>query len=133
MMDEVAWEQLRVAASAARENAYAPYSGFLVGAAVRTDAGVVYVGANVENASYGATICAERIALGAAIAAGERHFSALAIVTGASAPTPPCGICRQWLSELAPNIPIRSFNGAEHTDYTVSELLPHAFGASELE
>ena len=132
-MDDDAWDQLQRAAVDARARAYAPYSGFSVGAALRTRSGAVFVGCNVENASYGATICAERAALSAAIAAGERHFEALAIATGAEHPTPPCGICRQCLFEHAPDLSIRSFTGSAQSHYALRALLPEAFGPDQLD
>ena len=133
-MSETDWEALKLAAMDARSRAYAPYSGFAVGAALQTKNGRVFQGCNVENASYGAAICAERGALVAAVAAGERDLVALAIVGGAERPTPPCGICRQCLSELAPDLRIRSYtdNGA-FTDYELAELLPDAFDRTQLE
>jgi cytidine deaminase len=131
-MDDGAWQELRRAAASTRGHAYAPYSNFQVGAAVRTKSGRVFVGCNVENASYGATICAERAAVFAAVAAGERDFVALALVTGATEPTPPCGLCRQVLHEHAPDLAIRSFTGEGHADYVLSDLLPSAFGADDL-
>ena len=132
-MDESAWDALRDAAVRARDNAYAPYSGFPVGAAIQTASGVVFVGCNVENASYGATICAERAAVLSAIAAGERELEALVVVTEASEPTPPCGLCRQVLHEHAPGLAIRSYAAGKHAEYTLDELLPSAFGADQLQ
>ena len=131
-MDERPWNELKLAAATARTHAYAPYSGFTVGAAVRTKSGAVFTGCNVENASYGATICAERVAVAAAVAAGERELIGLAIASGAKSPTPPCGICRQFLAELAPSLPIRSYTGDQQAEYELSTLLPHAFDSGQL-
>ena len=122
-------ELLPLAARAAR-NAYAPYSHFRVGAAVLGEHGI-YLGANVENASHGLALCAERAALAAAIAAGERRFVALAVACidappgAAEAERMPCGACRQWLAELAPEAEIAVL-GVERT-FAVADLLPHAF------
>ncbi|MEM7136245.1 MAG: cytidine deaminase [Myxococcota bacterium] len=133
-MDENDWQKLRDAAMGARDQAYAPYSGFRVGAALQSREGRVFVGCNVENASYGAAVCAERGALSAAIAAGARDFVALAIATEAKHPTMPCGICRQSLSEFAPALSVRSFTvaGAEAA-HGLNELLPHAFDRTQLD
>jgi cytidine deaminase len=133
VINERQWERLKRAAVGVRARAYAPYSGFTVGAALQARSGEVFVGCNVENASYGATICAERAALAAAIAAGERDFVALAITSGARHPTPPCGICRQCLAELSRELPIRSFTEHAHTDYALAALLPEPFGADQLD
>ncbi|MEM7435105.1 MAG: cytidine deaminase [Myxococcota bacterium] len=133
-MDERDWQKLRDAALGAREQAYAPYSGFRVGAALRSSDGRVFVGCNVENASYGAAICAERGALTTAIAAGARDFVGLAIATEANHPTMPCGICRQSLSEFAPTLPVRSFTVAgAKASHGLDELLPHAFDRTQLD
>lgn len=132
MTDERVWEALRRAAAEARGHAYAPYSGFLVGAALKTPGGV-FTGCNVENASFGATICAERAALAAAVAAGERELQALVIVSGAKSATPPCGICRQCLFELAPTLPIRAYGAHGQADYELTSLFPSAFARDQLE
>jgi len=113
--------------------AYAPYSHFRVGAALLTKSGKVYMGCNVENASYSPTICAERVALGSAIAAGEKpgNFEAIAVVADNPDPTTPCGVCRQVLAELAPGALVvmaaAPEQGSGRLEMTVEELLPYAF------
>ncbi|MGH7582435.1 MAG: cytidine deaminase [Gemmatimonadales bacterium] len=123
---------LRTAALAAREHAYAPYSGFRVGAAVLADDGTIYSGCNVENASYGMTICAERNAMAAAVNAGRRRFRELVLVSDAPTPISPCGACRQVLSELAPELVIESVAGDAAARWTVAELLPAGFSRHDL-
>jgi cytidine deaminase len=118
---------LRDAAEAARLHAYAPYSGFRVGAALETSAGTIVTGCNVENASYGLTICAERNALAAAVTAGHRQFRRLALVSDAPAPISPCGSCRQVLQEFGSDIMVESWAGDQVQRWTVAELLPAAF------
>lgn len=114
-------------AEEARNNAYAPFSGFRVGAALMTCGGKVFTGVNVENSSYGATICAERTAFVKAISEGERSFEAIAISAGAE-PALPCGICRQFMAEFAPNIRIITGSSVgELKVSTLKELLPEAF------
>jgi cytidine deaminase len=116
------------AARVARKRAYAPYSGFRVGAAVRAGRGV-HAGCNIENASYGLTVCAERVAVSAAVAAGARRLDAVAIASATSPPTPPCGMCLQTLAEFAgPELPVRLVgeDGAV-VDTSLGELLPRAF------
>lgn len=118
------------AARAVRRRAYAPYSRFRVGAAVAAG-GAIHVGANVENASYGLTVCAERAAVAAAVAAGARRLDAIAIATGTAEPTPPCGACLQTLAELGgPELPVvlAGARGAR-VDTTLGALLPRGFGA----
>lgn len=125
---------LRERAAAAMERAYAPYSGFRVGAALLASDGSITEGCNVENAAYPAGICAERAALAAAVARGVRSFRAIAIVTSAAAPTSPCGMCRQALVEFSPDMQVIGVTraGAEVT-WTLSELLPHAFTPHSLD
>ncbi|WP_390621312.1 cytidine deaminase [Maioricimonas rarisocia] len=126
-------EKLIAAAWQARENAYCPYSGFAVGAAVLTESGQIYSGCNVENASYGLTICAERASLFQAVAQGERRFTAVAVVTETELPTPPCGACRQVLLEFAPDARVVCLNRRRDiVEYTVRDLLPGAFSAENL-
>ena len=119
---------LVAAALAARERAYAPYSHFPVGAALLTAAGEIVGGANVENASYGLTICAERAAVAAAVAAGHRQFTALAIATAGGAP--PCGACRQVLWEFAPDLVVwlvDSDRPGPVNEVPLRDLFPRAF------
>ena len=122
-------QDLAAKAEAVRENAYAPYSRFKVGAALLGESGRIYVGCNVENGSYGGTICAERGAVMAAVAAGERRFEAIAITTTADTPCPPCGICRQVLAEFAPEMDVLLVvsDTQEVARFTLSELLPLRF------
>jgi cytidine deaminase len=119
-------------ARAARSRAYAPYSNFRVGASVSTDAGV-FSGCNVENASYGLTLCAERVAATTAVAAGARRLDALAVTGSAPGPTPPCGACRQFLYEFNPDMNVVSEGTrGERMSWQLSELLVHGFGPSDL-
>lgn len=103
--------ELIEAALAAMKNAYAPYSRFKVGAALQTDRGKIFTGCNVENASYGLTLCAERVALVRAVAEGARRFRTLAVVSGGRKPVTPCGACLQMLSEFAPTLSILLVDG----------------------
>jgi cytidine deaminase len=129
-------KRLIAAARQARVKAYAPYSQFCVGAAILTEGGLVFTGCNVENATYGATLCAERSAVAAMVTAGERAAVACAVVSGAAPPAAPCGICRQVLFEFAPNLIVilasvdeRGRVMPSHTDtMRLSALLPRAFG-----
>lgn len=121
------WEPLIELAVAARTRAYAPYSHFGVGAALRTKSGRVFLGCNVENLSFGLTICAERAAVCAAVAAGETEFEAIAVVADSVQPVTPCGACRQVLAEFSADLPICSANlqGARFAS-TIGELLPRS-------
>lgn len=125
-------DALRSVAERARANAYAPYSSFHVGAALRSVTGNVYGGGNVENASFGVGICAERSALVAAVTAGERRFDQLVLVSDSAEPAAPCGACRQALAEFAPALRIVShgLNG-ETAEWSLAELLPHQFRLNE--
>ena len=117
----------------AQANAYAPYSGFKVGAALLCEDGEVFVGANVENSSFGLTNCAERSALFAAVSGGKRSFKAIAVVGGADGVVsnfcPPCGACRQALAEFSPkgDLQVILFNGKDEKAFRLSSLLPESF------
>jgi cytidine deaminase len=121
-------EALLAAARDARQNAYAPYSQFSVGAALDTGDGKVFLGSNVENASYGLTMCAERVAIGTAVAAGYRDFVAIAVAGPDGVVTSPCGACRQVLAEFNPNMTVVYTTPDGPVTTTVAELLPHSFG-----
>ena len=125
---------LKEAALEAMTFAYAPYSKFKVGAAIIGDDGTVVTGCNVENASYPAGMCAERSALAAAIARGFRVFELIVVATEAEEPTPPCGLCRQVLAELAPNAHVVSITtGGREQRWPLQELLPSPFTTHSLD
>ena len=129
-MSEESLQELLERAKAARLRSIAPFSNFLVGAAVKTDEGKVYIGCNVESASYGLTVCAERVAIWKALSEGERHFTELAIVADTDTLTPPCGTCRQIIWEFAKNATIVLGNlHSESQIVSIRELLPRAFDA----
>ncbi|MCL6639113.1 MAG: cytidine deaminase [Firmicutes bacterium] len=124
-------EKLINAALAARERAYAPYSGFKVGAAILTRDGRYYTGCNIENASYGLTCCAERVALFKAVSNGEKEFAAIAVAAGTEEFCSPCGACRQVLAEFGGQIKVYMAGArGQYRVKTVAELLPDAFGIS---
>jgi cytidine deaminase len=131
--DELIVEEMRKAATAAMKNAYCRYSKFRVGAAVLTGEGEIFAGCNVENASYGLTICAERNAIFQAVAKGGRNLTAIVIVTPTKLPAPPCGACRQVINEFGPNAEVFLFGkGKAGTKFKMSKLLPRAFGPRNL-
>jgi cytidine deaminase len=124
---------LAALALAAMRNAYAPYSSFAVGAAVQSVDGRVFVGCNVENASYALAVCAERNAIGAAVVAGAQAFTAVAVASSTSPPAPPCGACRQVLREFGPDLKVILANPAgERVETTLAALLPQAFSPDHL-
>ncbi|HSD30941.1 MAG TPA: cytidine deaminase [Gemmatimonadales bacterium] len=114
-------------AQAVMENAYAPYSNFHVGAAIEADDGSIHVGCNVENASYGLTICAERMAVGAAVAAGKRHLVRIAVASAVEPPATPCGACRQLLAEFGLDLEIIAAGPTSRRRWRLRDLLPEAF------
>jgi len=121
------------AAKQARENAHAPYSNFRVGAALRATSGRIFGGCNVENATYGLTVCAERIAIFKAISEGERGFDAIAVVTDTDALTPPCGACRQLIWEFCGDVPVILANLKGKVEIiAMKDLFPKPFDASSL-
>src|SRR5262245_5508069 len=124
------WQHLLEAARAARQHAHAPFSNFLVGAALETAAGKIITGCNIENATYGLTICAERVAMFKAISEGERAFTRIAIVADAKTPTPPCGACRQIPWEFSADLEIILCNLTDQSGgYRLKHLLPLPFDA----
>ncbi|MGH9715488.1 MAG: cytidine deaminase [Candidatus Acidiferrales bacterium] len=127
------YETLIAAARQARENAHAPYSNFRVGAALRAKSGRIYGGCNVENASYGLTCCAERVAIFKAVSEGERGFDAIAVVTDAETLTPPCGACRQIIWEFCGDVPVILADLAGNSErMSAGELLPRAFDSRSI-
>ncbi|HET9328343.1 MAG TPA: cytidine deaminase [Candidatus Eisenbacteria bacterium] len=120
--------RLMAEADRARRRAHAPYSGFAVGAALLAEDGRVFVGVNVENASYGLTVCAERVALWKAVSEGARTFTALAVAGPPRRSASPCGACRQTLAEFAPELRVIWRDAAgRRTSRSLGQLLPHAF------
>jgi len=128
-VSELSAEQasLVAAARAVREHAYAPYSSFRVGSALRAENGAVFVGCNVENASYGATVCAERTAILTMVAAGQRSVESLAVFTDAEKLAMPCGLCRQVLSEFQRDAVLIVANPREHRVLRFAEIFPEPF------
>ena len=121
-------DRLVLAARGMQEHAYCPYSNYRVGAALETQDGTVFLGCNVENASYGLTICAERAAIFAAVGAGARRFTRIVIATDSEPPAPPCGACRQVLAEFGSELEVESVGPSQSKRWRIGELLPDAFG-----
>lgn len=127
------YEALIAAARQTRENAHAAYSNFRVGAALRATSGRIFGGCNVENATYGLTVCAERVAIFKAISEGERGFDAIAVVTDADSLTPPCGACRQLIWEFCGDVPVILANLKGKSEViAMRDLFPKPFDASSL-
>ena len=126
-------DQLVAAALAARQNAVAPYSHFQVGAALETDAGEIFTGCNVENATYGLTVCAERVAIWKALSEGRRKFVRIAVAADTDSLTPPCGACRQIIWEYCGDVLIVLVNLKDKRErFNMKELFPKAFDGSYL-
>ena len=115
------------------QHAWAPYSNFHVGAAIEANDGKVYVGCNVESASYGLTICAERMALGAAVVGGARKLKRIVVTTDADPPAAPCGACRQLLAEFGMDLEVLAVGPATERRWTLAALLPDAFTKETLD
>ncbi|MBP2647958.1 MAG: cytidine deaminase [Gemmatimonadetes bacterium] len=125
-------ETLVAAARRAQQQAYAPYSRYQVGAALEAEDGQIYTGCNMENASFGLTICAERTAVATAVTAGARRFRRIAIVVGSEPPAMPCGACRQVLAEFGLDLPGESVGPSTRVSWNLRDLLPGAFGPGNL-
>ena len=137
-MDKKLFDSLIETAILAREKSYCPYSNFSVGAALLCEDGDIFTGANIESSSYTPTVCAERVAFSTAVHAGKKAFSAIAVVGGKSGEgvstyTPPCGVCRQFMTEFcSADFPVILFDGKEPKVLTLGELLPASFTKTNL-
>ena len=133
-VEQTKWADLQQAALRAQRQAYAPYSNYRVGAAVLGDDGQIYTGCNIENASYGLTVCAERNAIGAAIACGVRAIEAVMVYSDGAAAATPCGACRQVIAEFPTNCAVLCVSSdGDRLETSVGELLPHAFAPRVLQ
>ncbi len=123
------WSELLEAAKAVRERAYCPYSNFQVGSAILTTDGAIFVGCNIENRTFGLTVCAERVAVLSAVAQGKRQLAAVVAMTDTEPPSPPCGQCLEVMTEFGtPDLPVLLANiQGDSTEYRLSDLLPHPF------
>ncbi|HNX29224.1 MAG TPA: cytidine deaminase [Syntrophomonadaceae bacterium] len=127
-------EKLVAIAREVQQNSYSPYSGFKVGAALLTTGGNIYTGVNVENASYGLTICAERVAIYTAIVGGEKEFSSITVVGDNKGYTYPCGACMQVMAEFSPNMRVVVTDGNNnYKEYFLRDLLPQLFSLENQE
>ena len=126
-------DRLVDAARAAQQQAYCPYSHYRVGAALLADDGRIFVGCNVENASYGLTVCAERSAVFAAVSSGARSFRRIVVATDSEPPGPPCGACRQVLAEFGAGLEVESVGPTQSKRWRIGELLPDAFSKEMLQ
>jgi len=125
-------DRLIETARAAQRRAYCPYSHYQVGAALEAEDGTVFSGCNVENASYGLTICAERAAVCTAVSAGARRFRRIVVATDSEPPAPPCGACRQVLAEFGAELEVEAVGPTRSKRWTIGELLPDAFTKEQL-
>lgn len=123
------WDPLIQAAQTVRERAYAPYSGFRVGAAILMEGGEVHAGCNIENRSFGGTVCAERVAVGSAVASGSRTIRAVVVISETEPPAAPCGLCLQVLTEFGePDLPVLLINPeGSRQEFRLADLHPHPF------
>ncbi len=131
MSSHVPLERLKELAREVSSRAYAPYSRFRVGAALETESGAVFTGCNVENASYGLTICAERGALAAAVAQGHRSFRRLVVATEGDRAVAPCGACRQVLAEFGTGLEVFGIGRKENKRWTLQQLIPEVFALTD--
>ena len=131
-MKSLPLERLVTLAREVRTHAYAPYSRFRVGAALEADTGEVFTGCNVENASYGLTICAEQAAVTSAVSGGRRRFRRLVVATGGERAVAPCGRCRQLLAEFGSDLEVYGVTNGERMDWLLKDLIPHPFAGDLL-